>query len=244
MHSTNHQLQVQFMNSPNVIYLPCRKYSSQRLYTKYSSQRMYTKYSSQRLYTKYSSQRLFTKYSSQRLYTKCSSQRLYAKYSSQRLYTKYSSQRLYTKVHWCISLFCCKALEWTFGLDINAQITQVHRKWTRRYFLEMLRVHYLWEFFFPTLLFQGCLHLVYKSDSVKCHICKLAARQETCDVTVRRDPSSASCFLLTWPYYWSHFVQCFYCYSGRLLYFFEELTYLLTYSMEQSPSWEANWFCS
>jgi len=21
-------------------------------------------------------------------------------------------------------------------------------------------------------------------------------------------------------------------------------TYLLTYSMEQSPSWEANWFCS
>ena len=22
------------------------------------------------------------------------------------------------------------------------------------------------------------------------------------------------------------------------------LTYLLTYSMEQSPSWEANWFCS
>ena len=26
--------------------------------------------------------------------------------------------------------------------------------------------------------------------------------------------------------------------SGRIL------TYLLTYSMEQSPSWEANWFCS
>jgi len=22
-----------------------------------------------------------------------------------------------------------------------------------------------------------------------------------------------------------------------------QLTYLLTYSMEQSPSWEANWFC-
>jgi len=22
------------------------------------------------------------------------------------------------------------------------------------------------------------------------------------------------------------------------------VTYLLTYSMEQSPSWEANWFCS
>jgi len=22
------------------------------------------------------------------------------------------------------------------------------------------------------------------------------------------------------------------------------LTYLLTYSVEQSPSWEANWFCS
>jgi len=25
---------------------------------------------------------------------------------------------------------------------------------------------------------------------------------------------------------------------------FCSLTYLLTYSMEQSPSWEANWFCS
>jgi len=24
----------------------------------------------------------------------------------------------------------------------------------------------------------------------------------------------------------------------------ETFTYLLTYSMQQSPSWEANWFCS
>jgi hypothetical protein len=30
----------------------------------------------------------------------------------------------------------------------------------------------------------------------------------------------------------------------RILYFIYQFTYLLTYSMEQSPSSEANWFCS
>jgi len=32
--------------------------------------------------------------------------------------------------------------------------------------------------------------------------------------------------------------------NTRRFYSVDKFTYLLTYSMEQCPSWEANWFCS
>jgi hypothetical protein len=67
-------------------------------------------------------------------------------------------------------MFRSKAVELTFGLGINAQITEMHIKLTGRYFLEICASTIYEKYFLPHFYLKD----IRTSDSVKCRICKLA----------------------------------------------------------------------